>query len=88
MKQFIFFFTIFLLAGNTILAQGTQLLREPTLSSESIVFVYANDLWKVGRNGGDAIRLTTDEGAESLPHFSPDEKWIAFTGQYHGNTDV
>ena len=88
MKQFILFFTILLLAGNTILAQGTQLLREPTISSESIVFVYANDLWKVDRNGGDAIRLTTYEGQESLPHFSPDEQWIEFTGQYDVNTDV
>lgn len=69
-------------------AQGTQLLRQPTLSSEHIVFVYANDLWKTDRSGGDAIRLTTDEGYEYAPHFSPDEEWIAFTAQYGGNTDV
>ncbi|WP_347841124.1 PDZ domain-containing protein [uncultured Draconibacterium sp.] len=69
-------------------AQGTQLLRQPTISSESIVFVYANDLWKVDRNGGDAIRLTSNEGEESNPHFSNDEKWIAFSAQYDGNTDV
>jgi tricorn protease len=69
-------------------AQGTQLLREPTISSESIVFVYANDLWQVPRSGGTAIRLTTNEGAESLPHFSPDGKQIAFTAQYGGNSDV
>jgi tricorn protease len=71
-----------------IVAQGTQLLRQPTLSSESIVFVYANDLWKVDRTGGDAVRLTSNEGYESLPHFSPDDKWIAFSAQYDGNTDV
>ena len=69
-------------------SQGTQLLREPTLSSEHIVFVYANDLWKVGRDGGEAVRLTSNEGQESHPHFSPDEQWIAFTGEYGGNTDV
>jgi len=69
-------------------SQGTQLLRQPTISTENIVFVYANDLWQVSRQGGDAVRLTTDEGEESLPHYSPDENWIAFTGQYHGNTDV
>ena len=23
-----------------------------------------------------------------MPHFSPDEKWIAFSAQYDGNTDV
>ena len=56
-------------------AQGTQLLRQPTVSSENIVFVYANDLWKADRSGGDAIRLTTNEGEESNPHFSNNEKW-------------
>ncbi len=69
-------------------AQGTRLLRQPTISTESIVFVYANDLWKVDRNGGEAIRLTTNEGQESNPHFSNDEKRIAFSAQYDGNTDV
>ena len=69
-------------------AQGTQLLRQPTISESSIVFVYANDLWIVSKDGGDARRLTSSEGQESFPHFSPDGKLIAFTGQYDGNTDV
>ena len=77
-----------LLAGFTSFAQGTQLLRQPTLSSEHIVFVYANDLWRVNKNGGNAVRLTSNEGYESLPHFSPDGKQIAFTAEYDGNTDV
>ncbi len=72
----------------TLFAQGTRLLREPTLSSESVVFVYANDLWKASVEGGDAIRLTSNEGYESLPHFSTDEQWIAFSAEYDGNTDV
>ena len=65
-----------------------MLLRQPTISDKQIVFVHANDLWVVDRAGGDAIRLTTSEGAESFPHFSSDGKWIAFSGQYDGNTDV
>ncbi len=69
-------------------AQGTMLLRQPTISNTSIAFVYANDLWIVGKEGGDARRLTSNEGQESQPHFSPDGKYIAFTGQYDGNTDV
>ena len=73
---------------SMIQAQGTQLLRQPTVSDNQIVFVYANDLWRVSIQGGNAIRLTSNEGQESLPHFSPDGKWIAFTGQYDGNTDV
>lgn len=69
-------------------AQGTQLLRQPTLSKTDVVFVYANDLWKASLNGGDAVRLTSDIGYESEPHFSKDGKMIAFTAQYDGNTDV
>ncbi len=69
-------------------AQGTRMLRSPTVSSTHIAFVTANDLWIVGREGGDARRLTSAVGAETSPHFSPDGDWIAFTGQYEGNTDV
>jgi tricorn protease len=46
-------------------AQGTQLLRQPTLFGDEVVFVYANDLWKTTVTGGTAIRLTSDEGYES-----------------------
>jgi len=74
--------------SEAVSAQGTQLLREPTISQTHIVFVHANDLWKVDRNGGNAIRLSSNIGEESYPHFSPDGKMIAFTGQYNGNSDV
>lgn len=69
-------------------AQGTRLLREPTVSGEHIVFAHANDLWRVDREGGDAVRLTTHVGGEQAPHLSPDGRWVAFSGQYDGNTDV
>jgi len=68
--------------------QGTGLLRMPTVSAEHVVFVYANDLWVVGRRGGEARRLTSSPGTETLPRLSPDGRWVAFTGQYDGNTDV
>ncbi|MEJ2004054.1 MAG: protease, partial [Cyclobacteriaceae bacterium] len=64
------------------------MLREPTVSSTAVAFVYADDLWKVSIRGGDAIRMTSHEGTESLPHYSADEKWIAFSAEYDGNTDV
>jgi tricorn protease len=83
----ILFLTLFIQA-QVVQAQGTQLLREPTLSETSIVFVHANDLWKVDKAGGQAVRLTSNIGSESYPHFSPDGSMIAFTGQYGGNSDV
>ena len=38
--------------------------------------------------GGVARRLTSDVGFEMFARFSPDGKWLAFTGQYDGNTEV
>jgi tricorn protease len=69
-------------------AETRLLAQQPALSATQIVFVVAGDLWSVPRQGGDARRLTTGAGVESNPTFSPDGNWIAFTGQYDGNTDV
>jgi tricorn protease len=69
-------------------AQDTRLLRYPDVSKDHIVFTYAGDLWTVARTGGQAHRLTAHPGEEVFPKFSPDGKWIAFTGDYDGNTDV
>lgn len=67
---------------------GTRLLRSPTVSEKSIAFAYANNIWTVPREGGHARRLTSFQGQTSNPHFSPDGRWIAFSGEYAGNTDV
>lgn len=77
-----------LLCSVFTFSQGTQLLRQPTIHGDNVVFVYANDLWRTTTDGGTAIRLTSDEGYESSPHFSNDGKMIAFTAQYDGNVDV
>src|SRR5213080_1776342 len=69
-------------------AQGTRLLRHPTVSRDSVAFEYAGDLWVVSRSGGQARRLTSTPGAEIDPYFSPDGSQIAFTATVAGNTDV
>ena len=71
----------------TITAQ-TKLLRFPDIHDGTVVFCYAGDLWKASADGGDAVRLTAHEGQEIFPKFSPDGKWIAFTGQYDGDEQV
>ena len=87
MKLSVFLLTLFFLSPN-LQAQDTRLVRQPDASDSHFVFAYANDLWITDRNGGDARRLTSYQGTESNPFFSPDGNWIAFTGQYDGNTDV
>ncbi|HEX2641169.1 MAG TPA: hypothetical protein VHL50_11375, partial [Pyrinomonadaceae bacterium] len=69
-------------------AQGTRLLRHPTVSRDLVAFEYAGDLWSVSRNGGAASRLTSTQGMESNPYFSPDGSQIAFTSTVAGNTDI
>jgi tricorn protease len=64
------------------------MLRSPTVSATHIAFAYANNIWIVERAGGTARRLTSFQGQTLNPHFSPDGKWIAFSGEYAGNTDV
>ncbi len=83
--------SLLLFAGN-ITAQtsnaGTRLLRTPTVSETQIAFAYAQNIWTVPRAGGVARRITSFQGQTSNPNFSPDGRWIAFSGQYAGNQDV
>ncbi len=68
--------------------QEARLLRFPAIHGNQIVFSYAGDLYTVAASGGVARKLTNDVGYEMFARFSPDGKWIAFTGQYDGNTEV
>lgn len=64
------------------------MLRYPDVSDTSIVFVYANDLWLVPREGGTALPLASPPGAERSPRFSVDGKTVAFSGNYDGDSDL
>ncbi|MBN1225294.1 MAG: PD40 domain-containing protein, partial [Candidatus Aminicenantes bacterium] len=75
-----------LIASILHAGKGTRFLHQPDIHKDKIVFVYADDLWLVPAEGGPAKRLTSHQGVESNPKFSPDGKWIAFSGQYDGNT--
>jgi tricorn protease len=68
--------------------RNTRLLSQPAVSQDQIAFIYANDLWVARLDGTAVRRLTSDEGVESNPAFSPDGKLIAFSAQYEGNIDV
>ena len=67
---------------------ATRLLRSPTVSATHIAFAYANNIWVVERAGGTARRVTSFQGQTLNPHFSPDGRWLAFSGEYAGNNDV
>ncbi|MBS0418475.1 MAG: PD40 domain-containing protein [Proteobacteria bacterium] len=67
---------------------GRTFMRFPTLYGNTIVFSAHDNLWSVPRAGGAATRLSADSGRDIMPRFSPDGRWIAFTGEYQGNRDV
>ncbi len=66
----------------------TKLLRFPDIHADRVVFTYGGDLWTASSSGGTATRLTAHPGVETYAKFSPDGRWIAFTGQYDGDEQV
>ena len=83
---------LFLVLGVSLVAnaeqEATKLLRFPDIHEDQVVFVYAGDLWRASTEGGNAVRVTAHPGIETFPKFSPDGKFIAFTGQYDGDEQV
>jgi len=75
------------LAGE-IDIKDTKLLSQPAISKNHVAFVYSGDLWVANIDGKNVRRLTSDDGIESNPVFSPNGRLIAFNAQYDGNTDV
>jgi len=87
-RHLLFALLLCFLVSVTATAQGTRLLRQPTVARDQVAFEYGGDLWIVSRSGGQARRLTSTPGAEADPHFSPDGSQIAFSSTVAGNTDV
>lgn len=86
MKIFFILLTLFL----STFASTTYFTTDPTPSPDGskIAFSYDDDIWIVNSSGGQAYRLTGMDGRESQPAYSPDGKWIAFTGRQDGNPNV
>jgi tricorn protease len=83
-------FVCLLLAGSISLnAQGTRLLRQPSLSDNHIAFTYGADIWVYALSEDTRpVRITSTPAVESDPHISPDGRWIAFSSNRSGNTAV
>ncbi len=75
-------------AAPAVDTADTRLLSQPAVSDDHVAFAYAGDLWIADRDGGGARRLTSHEGSETGPRFSPDGSLVAFSAEYDGNVDV
>jgi tricorn protease-like protein/C-terminal processing protease CtpA/Prc len=77
--------------GSIAMAQDDPhpgMFRFPDVSKDSIVFVYANDLWIVDKKGGTARPLASPPGQETFPKFNDDGSSVAFIGNYEGDRDL
>ncbi len=73
----------------SLYAQGTKgYYRYPAIHHDIIAFVAEGDIWTVGREGGQARRLTSHPSEETHPQISPDGRTIAFAASYEGPTEV
>jgi tricorn protease len=88
MKKILLSFVLVLFSFSVFSIEETRLLRFPAIHGDTVVFSYAGDLYIISVNGGFATRITSHDGYEMFPHFSPDGKTLAFTAQYDGNTEV
>ena len=70
----------FALVLSSLAYSQTKLLRFPDIRGDRVVFTYGGDLWTAPSSGGMATHLTSHPGVELFARFSPDGKWIAFTG--------
>src|ERR1700682_585385 len=69
-------------------ASAPLFLRDPSVGATQIVCSYSTQLWLDARDGGIARQLTTGPGIKSHPFISPDGKWIAYTRQFGGISNI
>ncbi|MDX1571853.1 MAG: PDZ domain-containing protein [Xanthomonadales bacterium] len=81
-------FLISLLVFPLLSQADTRLLRFPDIHGDKVTFVYAGDIYIAPVSGGVAQRLTSHEGRELFPKFSPDGSRIAFSAEYNGTRQV
>ncbi|MBP5334471.1 MAG: PD40 domain-containing protein [Bacteroidales bacterium] len=90
MKRYLFIAANIFLASSLAFAQNLRFASHPSLSPDGkqIYFSYDGDIFSVPASGGQATAVITMPGVQDSPLVSPDGKWLAFSSDIQGNTDV
>jgi tricorn protease len=88
MKKIYLFLSALFISGSVFAQVNGSLMQFPDVSNNQITFIYGDDVWIAPKSGGTANRLTSPDGYEMYPRFSPDGNMIAYTANYDGNSDV
>jgi len=71
-------------------SQNTLFVSKPCLSpdAKTVYFSYSGDIYKVSKDGGLALAVVSMKGTESNPKISPDGRYLAFSSDLEGNSNV
>lgn len=89
-KRFLMLGCLVALTASYSLAGEPLWLRHPAISpdGQTIAFAYMGDIYTVPAGGGEARQLTSAEGYDNYPVWSPDGSQIAFASDREGSLDV
>lgn len=89
MKKALLAAGLLLFAGLSLNA-GVKFALKPSLSPDAkyIYFSFNGDIYRVARDGGEALSVISTKGYDNNPVISPDGKWIAFSSDLDGNSNV
>ncbi|MBR5431959.1 MAG: PD40 domain-containing protein [Bacteroidales bacterium] len=90
MKRLFFITANIFLATVLSFAQNLRFASHPSLSPDGkqIYFSYDGDIYSVPASGGQATAVITMNGVQDSPLVSPDGRWLAFSSDNQGNSDV
>lgn len=94
MSRCLLIFIFLCLLSHQVIGQTKEVYfaSYPTLTpdGQTTIFSYEGDLWKINLNLNEqvATRITAMQGLETRAKVSPDGKWLAFSANQYGNTDV
>lgn len=65
-----------------------RILRQPDIHQNQVTFVFSGDIYIADTRSGKSKRLTSLEGIETFPKFSPDGQHIAFASEHSGSRQI